>query len=194
MADVGIVAFRSAANGAPDNLHRAGMLFCAERKFSGLLFGPIVLLALFAPPCLGGHGLCWVVNRAPACDVHHYAALLCCVVVAAISMSRSGQSIIPLSARAEWKSRWRLNMSYVIDVAKHNELEASFDPVANRPKPRMKAHRPKLIVRAVEFANEHRLLPQAWLHGLLYTYGTTLIRSSFLMGKYSLTRWWYFSQ
>src|SRR5207249_1286541 len=40
--------------------------------------------------------------------------------------------------------------------------------------------------------NEHHLLPQVWLYGLLYTYQSTLIRSSFLIGQYSLTGWWYF--
>src|SRR5205085_2245858 len=44
----------------------------------------------------------------------------------------------------------------------------------------------------VLFAESHRLLPQAWLYGLLYTYQSALMRDSFLLGKHSLTGWWYY--
>jgi hypothetical protein len=39
---------------------------------------------------------------------------------------------------------------------------------------------------------DHRILPEAWLDGFFYTYATTLMRGSFLNGKYSLHGWWYF--
>ena len=37
-----------------------------------------------------------------------------------------------------------------------------------------------------------RVLPQAWLHGLLYTYQSSLVRPSYLLGQYSNTGWWYY--
>jgi hypothetical protein len=45
--------------------------------------------------------------------------------------------------------------------------------------------RPPLRIRAVLFAERHRLLPQTWLHGLLFTYRGSLLRPSFLCGRYS---------
>lgn len=49
------------------------------------------------------------------------------------------------------------------------------------------------LARSVLAANESRLLPQAWLHGLLYTHSITFVRPNFLLGDHSiLGRWYYF--
>lgn len=53
-------------------------------------------------------------------------------------------------------------------------------------------HPPSTVLRGVTWMNEHRLLPQAWLYGFLYTYKSTLIRSTYLLGEYRITGWWYF--
>jgi 4-amino-4-deoxy-L-arabinose transferase-like glycosyltransferase len=48
-------------------------------------------------------------------------------------------------------------------------------------------------VRVVRFAAEHRLLPQAYVMGLLYTRGSSLGRHSYLLGTLSMSgRWYYF--
>jgi hypothetical protein len=52
--------------------------------------------------------------------------------------------------------------------------------------------RPVLLVDAIVWAESRRLLPQAWLHGLLYTYYTTLFRSGYLLGHISTSGWWYY--
>ncbi|MGA2584081.1 MAG: glycosyltransferase family 39 protein [Tepidisphaeraceae bacterium] len=52
--------------------------------------------------------------------------------------------------------------------------------------------RPSLTVRSVQWANDHHVLPQAWLMGFLYTYGTSLQRPTFLCGTLSLRGWWYY--
>jgi 4-amino-4-deoxy-L-arabinose transferase-like glycosyltransferase len=46
-----------------------------------------------------------------------------------------------------------------------------------------------LPVRLALWIEENRLLPQAWTNGLVYTYASALIRSSFLHGEHSLTGW-----
>ncbi len=46
--------------------------------------------------------------------------------------------------------------------------------------------------RAIEFARDHRLLPEAYLLGTVAIYNRTQLRSAFLNGQYSLTGWWYF--
>ena len=48
------------------------------------------------------------------------------------------------------------------------------------------------IVRFTLWAAAHHLLPQAWLRGLLYTYGTMICRRAFLCGQVRLTGWWYY--
>lgn len=47
-------------------------------------------------------------------------------------------------------------------------------------------------IRLLLWVDEHRLLPHAWTSGLLYTYATTLLRSGFLAGEFSVIGWWYF--
>jgi hypothetical protein len=51
---------------------------------------------------------------------------------------------------------------------------------------------PSRMVKTVEWMNEHRVLPQAWLTGLLYTYATSLTRPAFLLGETSISGWWYY--
>jgi hypothetical protein len=52
--------------------------------------------------------------------------------------------------------------------------------------------KPSIIVRALNAANRNRLLPQAWLFGFLYTYGTSLARRTFLCGEIGVVGWWYY--
>ena len=49
-----------------------------------------------------------------------------------------------------------------------------------------------LPVRVDIWMQTHHVLPEGWLFGFLYTYATTLIRSSFLMGTIRLRGWWYY--
>lgn len=50
-----------------------------------------------------------------------------------------------------------------------------------------------LPARAEQFAEGHHLLPQGWLFGMLFTYETTLMRESFLLGeRYESGHWYYF--
>ncbi len=49
-----------------------------------------------------------------------------------------------------------------------------------------------LPVSAVEFANRHHLLPQAWLAGVLFTYQSALVRNGFLCGRLSSLGWWWY--
>jgi hypothetical protein len=48
------------------------------------------------------------------------------------------------------------------------------------------------LVRAVITFHKHKLLPEAWLDGLLFTYHTTLARKNYLGGRISLVGWWYY--
>jgi hypothetical protein len=49
-----------------------------------------------------------------------------------------------------------------------------------------------LLSRVALAADRNRLLPQAWLAGLLETYNTTRLWPCYLMGEYRRTGWWYY--
>lgn len=49
-----------------------------------------------------------------------------------------------------------------------------------------------LTVDWVLWADAHHVLPQAWLWGFLYTYATTILRNSYLLGTVSYQGWWYY--
>jgi Dolichyl-phosphate-mannose-protein mannosyltransferase len=52
---------------------------------------------------------------------------------------------------------------------------------------------PTLPLRAALWAEQHQLLPQAFLNGLLYTYQSTILDNGYLLEKLSQTgRWYYF--
>jgi hypothetical protein len=53
--------------------------------------------------------------------------------------------------------------------------------------------KPSLLVRLVDFANAHCLLPQAMLGGLMYQHACMQIWPSYLLGRlYGVGRWYYF--
>ena len=53
---------------------------------------------------------------------------------------------------------------------------------------------PPSIARVTLFLDRHRLMPQAWLHGLLSIYrsSATVSRQSYLMDEVSESGWWYY--
>jgi len=55
-----------------------------------------------------------------------------------------------------------------------------------------KGWEPGLVARAVMFGDRHRLLPQAYLAGILYTHANANIRQNFLLGELALHGWWYY--
>ncbi len=47
-------------------------------------------------------------------------------------------------------------------------------------------------IRVARWVDGHRLLPQAYVDGLAYTYASTLSRRGFLLGELGVTGWWYY--
>lgn len=96
--------------------------------------------------------------------------------------------------------RVRLNMDRVVTDAKVNEYLAARAHVEERggtlpPETEpvtiesIRSRAPSPVIRTVLWLESHRLLPQAWLYGFLYTYKSTLVRSTFLLGEYRATGW-----
>jgi hypothetical protein len=48
------------------------------------------------------------------------------------------------------------------------------------------------VARFALWAQEHRLLPQAWTFGLVYSYRSTQMRATFLLGQHGQLGWWYY--
>ncbi len=48
------------------------------------------------------------------------------------------------------------------------------------------------FVQIMIWIDDHHLLPEAWVNGLMYTYQATLIHASYLMGKTSQIGAWYY--
>jgi 4-amino-4-deoxy-L-arabinose transferase-like glycosyltransferase len=56
----------------------------------------------------------------------------------------------------------------------------------------IEAHTPSFPIRAILWLDDHHILPDGFLYGLLYMYSTGLARSAFLLGQRSVTGWWYY--
>ena len=120
------------------------------------------------------------------------AAILCIAAVISFSFiwltyglrfapTHNPQSVMDLNpvARSIVERSWQLHHA----VGKSYPIPTAQDLASTTP---------PLIVTAVQFANQHHLLPQAWLIGLLYTYQSSLIRGTFLCGQLSATGWWWY--
>jgi hypothetical protein len=64
-----------------------------------------------------------------------------------------------------------------------------FDTAAQKEFALHEESRPSLFLRSLRFAEDHHLLPQAWVGGMLFTYQSALIRPAFMLGQISLTGW-----
>jgi hypothetical protein len=56
----------------------------------------------------------------------------------------------------------------------------------------LKAWQPDALTRGILWSLDHRLLPEAWLNGLLFVHARSGVRSSYLMGQKSDVGFWYY--
>ena len=159
-------------------------------KFSGVLLPPMLLAMLCARalfvrdpwPCSGR-----TVRRAStrllvALAISLLAGIVCVIIVWAsygfrFDATPQPHSRLPMPAEVMQTARWH----YFLD---HDGQFPTDEQLAHLP--------PRPVVRLIVWAEEHRLLPQPWLYGFLFTYRSTLARGTFLLGEYSDTGWWYY--
>lgn len=158
-------------------------------KFSGLIAAPVILLLLLvrsllpAPWPFFGPPLLQCRAKVKAClRLVIPVAITCFLGLWACYGFRYGATPTP---------DLRLNTPRLVNLTAVNERLATHP---EQPVTRQELNRwtPGLLVRGVVLADRCRLLPEAWLNGLLYTYMTTRIQTSFLCGKYSSVGWWYY--
>ncbi|CAN5386240.1 phospholipid carrier-dependent glycosyltransferase [soil metagenome] len=160
-------------------------------KFSGVLFGPITLLLLISRAMftrgswrVAGITLKSIWDRLAAVLV---MTLLIGVVVWGMTWAVYGFRFAPMRDGALFDMDFRLQM------AKSKELVAEIakrEKVGRLPtQEEFDAHTAGMTPRFAMTLDKHHVLPQAWLFGFLYTYATTLVRSSFLLGESRTTGW-----
>lgn len=174
-------------------------------KYSGVLAGPFVAIALLIrallpqPWTVVGQVLSTRWNRLLAATT---ACIVFLIVSWAMVWAAYGFRFSPTPRQDA-----RFNMSNLERLARIKELSVpklrqsieaekrgqTLDLAATMiTQQEIEQHTPARIVRVILFANEHELLPQGWLAGFLYTYATTLVRSTYLNGVVQQLGWWYF--
>lgn len=160
-------------------------------KFSGVLFGPILLSLLVArallpePWSVLGRQLRTRAQRllvAPgACLI---VALACYAGIWACYRFRFAPTSDPPGAL--------LASDPLLFKAKINRLRVEHPPPARFTQQMIDDQAPGRLVDAILWAEAEQLLPQAWLHGFLLTYASQFARESFLLGETRITGWWYY--
>ncbi len=74
-----------------------------------------------------------------------------------------------------------------LEIARINRTAAEMAGRVDIP-----AWTPGLSLRTILWAERHRLLPQAWLYGVVYSSGGLVRREGYLVGERRLTGWWYY--
>ncbi len=164
-------------------------------KFSGLLAFPMIAIALsgrvlIAKPWPFLHRTLQT-RRAQALAAG--AILLGCAVVGYISIwACYGFRFSPSPA-----SQQHFDYSLLINYCTENEKIAEQNPPPLYPTNSQlsewnRTWDPSPASHAIQIADRFKLLPQAWLYGFLYTYGSALARRGFLLGQLSIVGWWYY--
>jgi hypothetical protein len=160
-------------------------------KFSGFLLLPILAVLLFIRamlPIPWEHGTGHVQSRpgrllVAAITVLISVAMSICVIWAAYGFRF--RPATPLSAR--------MDMPAIRARAVLLEAGSSTSQPHVPTDAELTAWRPGLVVRCVDFADAHHLLPQAMLGGFLYQYACLQLWPSYLLGRlYGIGPWYYF--
>jgi hypothetical protein len=188
------------------NLLAAALLAgaCVSVKFSGVIVGPILAIALLCRAGLSGawHFLGIDLPNRPARIAGAVAACAACAAVSFVMIW--AVYCFRFDPAPEPTRRW--DFGEFVRLAKTKELmlpriRAQVAAGITNPKnefadeitpDQVVAHRPSAVIRLVAWAEQSRLLPQSWLAGFLYTYGTTLFRNSYLNGQVRHLGWWYY--
>ncbi len=162
-------------------------------KFSGILFGPMLIALLLVRASLAqawnvfGKEIFRTIHRAAAvAGVLISAALITLIFTWAVYGFR-------FAATADGRT---LPTPLWVQMARINTVLADFNSQGTphrRPTIEYVEMQPIGAIPGLLLSLEsHRVLPQPWLFGFLYTYATTIVRSTFLMGETSIIGWWYY--
>ena len=167
-----------------------GLLLAAavNVKFSGLLLIPMLALLLFVRALMPRP---WIVFwRLVATTLGKLAVASSVLVVAGVTSVGAIWATHAFRFLPTPDTKLELNLGLIARAGTWSELVAR-DPDHRVPAESDVDAAPRpIIARAALFAEQYRLLPQAWLAGLLETYNTTRLWPCYVMGTYSRTGWW----
>jgi hypothetical protein len=168
-------------------------LLCAAAmniKFSALLLGPIVAALLIIRALLPRP---WPMLRR---ELHSVASRL----GAAIGICLLAAIVSYLGIWACYQFRFRpappadasLNLEAQVRHAAENAARAANPNILTPTLEQIGKIENAPLTKAAIFIHQHRLLPESFITGLLYTYQSSLARSTYLNGEYSRVGWWYY--
>ncbi|MEO6435202.1 MAG: hypothetical protein ABIP55_05515 [Tepidisphaeraceae bacterium] len=158
-------------------------------KFSGLLSLPIVALLLLIRALLTSS---WTVigrrleSRGARLAGAGTLAVSACVLSVLVVWASYGFRYAATPGGAD-----PMNIRLQAALAIKARLQAS-DPSLRPTAEMLAASPPGLFLQTVVALDDRRLMPQAWLNGLLYTYHSSLFRAGYLLGEIRQTGWWYY--
>jgi 4-amino-4-deoxy-L-arabinose transferase-like glycosyltransferase len=147
-------------------------------KFSGLLLVTLTLVTLLIQA---------IVRRSRRDVLISTGLITVCVLVCwgAIWLVYGFHFAPTRDPQARLEEQW-----FVRDYAQRQLLARLGRPATEEE---LNAWKPDASVRAIQFASARRLLPQAYLMGLMYTRGSSFGRHAYLLGELSASgRWYYF--
>jgi hypothetical protein len=154
-------------------------------KFSGVLLVPITAALLATRVILPRP---WDVLNKPLSNWRSraVAALALLVVCGAVSIIAIW-ACYGFRFRPTPHAEVRLNMPLVLQSVLWTEQVARDPQHRVVPLERLTNRTPPLAAQIMMWANDHELLPQAWIAGFLDSYKTTMLGSSFLLGQINRT-------
>jgi hypothetical protein len=164
-------------------------------KFSGLLAFPMIAIALTCRILIGNPWpfIKWTLQSRRAQTLAAVAILLLCIIISyAFIWTCYGFRFSPSA-----DSKQHFDYSLLTEYCAENDSIANQNPPPIYPTNSDLSHwvnqwQPTPTVRAVQIADRAKFLPEAWLYGFLYTYGSSLARRGFLLGNLSIVGWWYY--
>ena len=168
-------------------------------KFSAVLFFPMLGLMLLGRALMAAPWTLWrwtlttrLQRIALACAAVLLALVFSYIVTWAMygfrySATASGE---PLGSQAI--VRRSISNQIRVDIEKGVRPDMSPEEMQRTINQRAETNAIAFPVRVDLWMQAHHILPEGWLFGFLYTYATTLLRSSFLMGAVRERGWWYY--
>ncbi|MGB7161043.1 MAG: hypothetical protein WBD40_23480 [Tepidisphaeraceae bacterium] len=159
-------------------------------KFSALLLGPMVLILLLIRATMPQP---WIVlgRELRTRGRRLLASLSVCVAAAVVSYvtiwATYGFRYLPTP-----DPTITLNTELIKEMLRINELVYAHGGEKNVRPEHVAQWKPGPFSAAVLWLEEKHLLPQAWLNGLLYTQQSAVLRKTYLLGRFSMSGWWYY--
>jgi hypothetical protein len=160
-------------------------------KFSGLIVGPVVGVALVARALLKRP---WLVMGRVLTSRWRKLLLVTMIGVACVGSSVAGiWACYGFRYAPTPDPAARMNMPLIVHAAATaRELSETLKRGESPSPQELDSYYHTPFIRLVLFAERHHMLPQAWLAGLLDTHATTMKRSSYLNGQIGRLGWWYY--